>query len=97
MPCQGKVLATLVGLLEGEFVRKYMNLEFCQIENFGTSIGPNWLNGKILFFDCGNSSVDRAMPCQGIGRGFESRFPLHFSNTYSQIFDRNSLTAGRMA
>jgi hypothetical protein len=27
---------------------------------------------------CGNSSVGRALPCQGKGRGFESRFPLHF-------------------
>jgi hypothetical protein len=26
--------------------------------------------------DCGNSSVGRAQPCQGWGRGFESRFPL---------------------
>ena len=26
----------------------------------------------------GNSSVDRASPCQGEGRGFEPRFPLHF-------------------
>ena len=26
---------------------------------------------------CGNSSVGRAQPCQGWGRGFESRFPLH--------------------
>src|SRR4029079_1291705 len=25
---------------------------------------------------CGNSSVGRAQPCQGWGRGFESRFPL---------------------
>ena len=25
----------------------------------------------------GNSSVDRASPCQGEGRGFEPRFPLH--------------------
>ncbi len=24
----------------------------------------------------GNSSVGRAQPCQGWGRGFESRFPL---------------------
>ena len=32
----------------------------------------------IHFFDlsCGNSSVGRAQPCQGWGRGFESRFPL---------------------
>ncbi len=27
---------------------------------------------------CGNSSVGRARPCQGRGREFESRFPLHF-------------------
>ena len=25
---------------------------------------------------CGNSSVGRAQPCEGWGRGFESRFPL---------------------
>src|SRR6202042_3674889 len=31
-----------------------------------------------LFFEnrCGSSSVDRALPCQGKGRGFESRLPL---------------------
>ena len=27
---------------------------------------------------CGNSSVGRAQPCQGWGRGSESRFPLFF-------------------
>ena len=27
--------------------------------------------------ECGNSSVGRASPCQGGGREFESRFPLH--------------------
>lgn len=32
---------------------------------------------------CGSSSVDRAMPCQGIGRGFESRLPLQIP---SQVF-----------
>jgi hypothetical protein len=26
---------------------------------------------------CGSSSVGRATPCQGVGRGFESRLPLH--------------------
>ncbi len=31
---------------------------------------------KLLFY-CGNSSVGRAQPCQGWGREFESRFPLH--------------------
>ena len=28
---------------------------------------------------CGNSSVGRAIPCQGIGRRFEPGFPLQFS------------------
>ena len=32
---------------------------------------------EILFGYCGNSSVGRAQPCQGWGREFESRFPLH--------------------
>ena len=30
--------------------------------------------------DCGNSSVGRAQPCQGWGRGSESRFPLNILN-----------------
>ena len=29
---------------------------------------------------CGHSSVGRAHPCQGWGRGSESRFPLHLLN-----------------
>ena len=28
---------------------------------------------------CGNSSVGRAIPCQGIGREFEPLFPLHMA------------------
>tara|TARA_B110000014_G_scaffold165038_1_gene116615 strand:- start:36 stop:281 length:246 start_codon:yes stop_codon:yes gene_type:complete len=32
---------------------------------------------KILPSQCGNSSAGRAIPCQGIGREFEPRFPLH--------------------
>ncbi len=31
---------------------------------------------KILPSVCGNSSAGRAIPCQGIGREFEPRFPL---------------------
>ena len=31
--------------------------------------------------NCGNSSVGRAQPCQGWGRGSESRFPLNILNT----------------
>ena len=33
---------------------------------------------KILPSQCGNSSAGRAIPCQGIGREFEPRFPLQF-------------------
>ena len=48
---------------------------------------------------CGNSSVGRARPCQGRGRGFESRFPLFFytekqrfqMNLYLRYFDRETL------
>ena len=29
---------------------------------------------------CGNSSVGRARPCQGRGRGFEPRLPLNILN-----------------
>ncbi len=29
-------------------------------------------------FLCGRSSIGRASPCQGEGRGFETRRPLHY-------------------
>ena len=32
--------------------------------------------GGYIWAARGNSSVGRAQPCQGWGRGFESRFPL---------------------
>ncbi len=31
-----------------------------------------------LIKTCGRSSIGRASPCQGEGRGFETRRPLHF-------------------
>ena len=34
---------------------------------------------------CGNSSVGRARPCQGRGREFEPRFPLHFKGALVQL------------
>ena len=38
---------------------------------------PVWWGAvRIYFATRGNSSVGRAQPCQGWGRGFESRFPL---------------------
>src|SRR5947209_8874477 len=39
----------------------------------------SWWAGPLSHYICnarGNSSVGRAQPCQGWGRGFESRFPL---------------------
>ena len=36
---------------------------------------------------CGNSSVDRAQPCQGWGREFESRFPLQTKLNYTHWRD----------
>lgn len=35
---------------------------------------------------CGSSSVDRAIPCQGIGRGFEPRLPLHKMIAYVSYY-----------
>src|SRR5674536_307586 len=32
----------------------------------------------------GSGSVGRASPCQGEGRGFESRLPLHSSSAYTR-------------
>ena len=43
---------------------------------------------------CGNSSVDRALPCQGRGRGFEPRFPLQI---FSIIHEYKLNIAGAIA
>ena len=40
---------------------------------------------------CGNSSVGRAQPCQGWGRGFESRFPLRSSARVAKPVDARDL------
>ena len=42
----------------------------------------------------GNSSVGRAQPCQGWGRGFESRFPL-LNDSGEQSVCRKTCTCGR--
>jgi hypothetical protein len=34
----------------------------------------------IITHVCGSGSVGRATPCQGVGRGFEPRLPLHNQN-----------------
>ena len=43
---------------------------------------------------CGNSSVGRAQPCQGWGRGFESRFPLW--NTRAEQQGSATASAGEL-
>ena len=37
-----------------------------------------------MLSSCGNSSVGRAIPCQGIGRRFEPGFPLHLKKNQRQ-------------
>ena len=44
-------------------------------------------------YRCGNSSVGRAQPCQGWGREFESRFPLHVNPSRSD--GRDFFIAGK--
>src|ERR1700716_2069436 len=62
-----------------------LRLRCCQLENarpvcagerrlLGPFFTRSFVNAR------GNSSVGRAQPCQGWGRGFESRFPLRFSS-----------------
>ena len=40
-------------------------------------VGSSILSLATNYNGCGSSSVDRAPPCQGGGREFESRLPLH--------------------
>jgi hypothetical protein len=55
-----------------------------KIDNLLPAERPTGMSGWItvpgwrMSAECGNSSVGRAQPCQGWGREFESRFPLHF-------------------
>ncbi len=42
-----------------------------------------------LHRNCENSSVGRAQPCQGWGRGFESRFSLKENNEIEPLFFRD--------
>ncbi len=44
---------------------------------FGVGSAVKLFLAAVKFSVCGNSSVGRASPCQGEGREFESRFPLH--------------------
>jgi hypothetical protein len=71
-----------------------LRLRFCQLE-IGSRIQRDvrrllarFVTGSFVG-DRGNSSVGRAQPCQGWGRGFESRFPLHFlSGSVSCVRER---------
>jgi hypothetical protein len=57
----------------------------------------NRCSRSLIFFECGNtrgiSSVGRAIPCQGIGREFESLIPLHISK--GSPVDQASLFSSR--
>ena len=46
---------------------------------------------------CGNSSVGRAQPCQGWGRGSESRFPLNILKQQEFCFEYGVFENGEVA
>ena len=48
-------------------------------------------------FFCGNSSVGRAQPCQGWGRGSESRFPLNILKQQEFCFEYGVFENGEVA
>src|SRR5881394_2673231 len=64
---------------------------FCQLgivaraESFSPRLYGRFCAGTFVIA-CGNSSVGRAQPCQGWGRGFESRFPLSFFSGPVSVF-----------
>jgi hypothetical protein len=43
------------------------------------SVKAHLIDGLLREKSCGISSVGRAIPCQGIGREFESLIPLHMT------------------
>ena len=49
---------------------------------------------KQWYITCGSGSVGRALPCQGKGRGFEPRLPLHIVGTTKKL-SRARHTANR--
>ena len=67
---------TLILGFDEKTKKKQMKFVFRR-ENFYAARSKNLAKFAKL---CGNSSVGRAQPCQGWGRGFESRFPLNFFN-----------------
>src|SRR5690606_32795549 len=58
----------------------------------GPSLRKTW-----SFFDCGSSSVDRASPCQGEGRGFEPRLPLHLRFFEGRMFQARDVMTSNPA
>ena len=57
------------------FLQKIEELDF-HIDYFYSIFASPRIRGKRTF--CESSSAGRARPCQGRGRGFESRLSLHF-------------------
>ena len=58
---------------------------------FGLFFTRSFVNAR------GNSSVGRAQPCQGWGRGFESRFPLRSSSESVLSKGAGGSTSARVA
>ena len=83
-----KQSSSLELLSEAKISQDIILRNFCnkreQKQSF-TLIMPSEAKISHLQSKCGNSSVGRAQPCQGWGRGFESRFPLNFSKVPAQV------------
>src|SRR5213078_1067292 len=58
------------------FVRRFVNLDLDGLYCRDSYRLLAYIFTGSFVLGCGNSSVGRAQPCQGWGRGFESRFPL---------------------
>ena len=57
--------------------KKKILQKLLQVQKKSLTLHRNLPEGRLFFANqCENSSVGRARPCQGRGRGFESRFSL---------------------
>lgn len=66
-----------IGIIaKGKRKRGYIFTDWDNIEKIYAPSQDNEKDSNLFWSFCGNSSVGRARPCQGRGRGSESRFPL---------------------
>ena len=83
----GKILIYFAALLTIISMIYYLKIAFKNFEKkerLMNKIDTLQKEAKILPSQCGNSSAGRAIPCQGIGREFEPRFPLHYFSLFKE-------------